>query len=219
MKITMPKPHAIIETPVFLYKDLPESSKQKAREWLTGLYDGFDYLQVTDDWKEALESIGFNSVSIEWRGFYSQGDGACFDFKSFDAAKFFKAVREWEKQEYKPLKELLRVFFQNEKSEIRKLERFSDLIIAQSYTTNHHYSHYNCRAVRIELDGGAYNYARIADTANLFELSLTGLVKEIAKAIYKSLDAHNDYLHEESTIAETMEANEYTFTIGGKRFD
>lgn len=34
---------------------------------------------IYDDWKETLENAGFINPEIHFSGFWSQGDGACFD--------------------------------------------------------------------------------------------------------------------------------------------
>lgn len=39
-------------------------------------YDWYDFL--IEEYTEKLESLGYENIKIEFSGFYSQGDGACF---------------------------------------------------------------------------------------------------------------------------------------------
>ena len=81
-------------TEVFKYEELSDSAKQKAREWYTrdGLdYDWWDF--VYEDFQQVCEILGVDldtksvplmngktrqEPRIYFRGFWSQGDGACF---------------------------------------------------------------------------------------------------------------------------------------------
>ena len=64
--------------PKFKYQDLDEPAKQKARDWyLNGLdYDWWDsvYGMAIEDGYE----LGFIITDINFSGFCSQGDGACW---------------------------------------------------------------------------------------------------------------------------------------------
>jgi len=67
-----------IEVEVYKYGELSESAQQKAREWyLEGMdYEWWDstYEMCIEDGKEK----GFYIDKINFSGFYSQGDGACW---------------------------------------------------------------------------------------------------------------------------------------------
>ena len=79
----------IIEVEVFKYDELSDSAKSKAREWyIEGMdYDWWDsmYEMCIEDGKE----LGFDIAKINFSGFYSQGDGACW-MGEVDVAKWLE---------------------------------------------------------------------------------------------------------------------------------
>lgn len=68
------------ELTVYSYSELSETAKEKARNWYIENccdYEWYDF--ILEDWKEKLAEIGFTNAKIYFTGFWSQGDGACFD--------------------------------------------------------------------------------------------------------------------------------------------
>ena len=45
---------------------------------------------IIDDYVTKLDNIGFIDVDVNFSGFHSQGDGACFDCKNFDIEKLLQ---------------------------------------------------------------------------------------------------------------------------------
>lgn len=63
----------VIEKTIYQFDELTDAAKEKAREWFRGIAE-----YVIDDAKRIGALIGFEVDEIYWRGFWSQGDGACW---------------------------------------------------------------------------------------------------------------------------------------------
>lgn len=73
------------------FEELPDWAKTKAlSNYSDPEYVWYDF--IVDCWIEKLESLGFMRPDIYFSGFYSQGDGACFDCKSIDNEKVLSAL-------------------------------------------------------------------------------------------------------------------------------
>lgn len=225
---------------LYSFDELQGAAREKAlnkhREFLSELDDWSE--PVLDAWREKLEQNGFYKPKIYFSGFWSQGDGACFDaeINTIEAARSIG---------YNEL-------------ELKILE-LADVTFSIG-TTNHHYSHERCRAV--ELDGEDV----LSDTCMailnaeplklpLFlgevlddierellafrlqnsELTLrravtrdgnSPLVKylqesledhrlELSKSIYKDLQEAYDYEVSDENVIESIRANEYRFLEDG----
>ena len=69
-----------IETQAFAYEELNEEAKENAREWYKRGELNQDWHEyIYDDAKACAALLGINIDKIYFSGFYSQGDGACFD--------------------------------------------------------------------------------------------------------------------------------------------
>jgi len=83
---------AVKETEVFEYHELSEQAKENALDAYVenGLF--WDWHETTiDDFKKALEALGFINIDIQFSGFYSQGDGLSF------TASFPYLLEDWRK--------------------------------------------------------------------------------------------------------------------------
>jgi len=70
----------IEEVKVYKFNELSDEAKQKAIENLHDLNTSYDWDQfITDDFKEKMNAIGFVVSNTYFSGFWSQGDGACFE--------------------------------------------------------------------------------------------------------------------------------------------
>jgi hypothetical protein len=221
---------------VYKYAELSDKAKERARDWWreASARDN-DFAEfVTDDFREELKALGFDTQrtgrylapndpragdTIQWSGFWSQGDGASFS-------------GTWRASDCDPT-ELLAdrpaMFEHDGKQETSKenaeLHRIAGEILA-------------CKAAGLTV-------ARITDSSRGFCMSvgdtehdepeaLTNVdewrdhcevtearfieaARDLARAFYKALEAEYDYQNSDEQIAETIIANEYEFTAEGKR--
>lgn len=65
---------------IYNFSELSEEAKKKVlednRDWHVD--SPYWYTCVTEAWKDKLLELGYTDVDIQFNGFYSQGDGACF---------------------------------------------------------------------------------------------------------------------------------------------
>lgn len=74
-----------IEIKVYQFNELNKQAKEKAREWYrNGALDYNWWGCVYDEFKEQAEDVGFGIKSMYFSGFWSQGDGAMFEYDSID---------------------------------------------------------------------------------------------------------------------------------------
>ena len=194
----------IIETPVYSFAELSDEAKEKAIESCRQInVEDTDWHEfVYEGWYELLESYGFTEADIYFSGFWSQGDGACFECKYIDLQQSFK--------EY-TLESLLEG---NKVKHAAALANYIDSYCsARIITVNYHYSHERTR--RIESSVNCDLPRMNAAVENFFDW-LEEKRLELCRKIYKSLEESYSYLTSDPTVIEAIEANEYEFTSEGK---
>lgn len=182
----------------YSFAELSYEAKEKAREWyLEGALDYEWWDGVYDHAKEAGEALGITVDDIEFSGFYSRGDGACFT-GSYTYRKGWRAA--------------LRAISQNPVLEDigRRLQAAQRLVFykgtANVVNTGHRYCHEN--SVRIDCD---------PDT-DTFTDAVTNALRDFMRWIYKSLEQEYEYLMSDECVDASIRANDYTFTADGRWF-
>ena len=194
-----------IETKI--YAELPEEAKEKAREWYAegDWWDGEDTVAAC---KETIQLLGLDADHIQYSGFSSQGDGACF-------------VGRWRAVDMPTRKAF-------KKAGLRDAEfiRLYDHLVMVKQMFRHawartthvgRYYHENSVSVDVELDEEDVVVAPQVDREEI-EKRLTELLRDVMRWIYRTLEEDYEYTYSEEVIAETMAANEYTFTEEGEFF-
>ena len=193
----------IIEETVFTIQELkdkyPEAYK-KAIEKNSDINTSFEWYDFIEaDYIEQLEKIGFYDVKIQFSGFWSQGDGACFVGKwyknSVDLSKvdIEEIYSDSIKNLYGTLLEITNSCFDG------------SFIISQSGM----YYHENT----MHIDGEFYDESN--ELIYMDEDRILSECQAIACEIYKSLQNYYEELRSEELIIETFEANEYYFDLYG----
>lgn len=164
-------------------------------------YDWYEF--IIEDYREQLEKIGFHDVKIEFSGFYSQGDGACFT-GGYNGQSIIK-------RQYQPeipcIMEL--------KTILEKIGKNHELYF--SIVKNHYsrYSHENT----VQFDGGKFFHVTgqyYDDIPQKFEDVIFSACQSIMQDIYSTLSKEYDYLTSHEAILETLKCNEYYFNAEGK---
>jgi hypothetical protein len=185
-----------IRTKIYLFDELSKEAQNNAIEnfrninvdfceWFDADFEGF---------KEDLNELGFINAEISFSGFYSQGDGACFDAK-IDASKFAETINE------KRIAKLIKNGY------------ISEFEISKTSYANH-YSHEKTRFVDFDSTG----YKNIDEILQSLCEKIEVIRLEKSKEIYKSLEQQYDYLQSDEAVKETIIANDYEFTKDGKQF-
>lgn len=186
----------VIETKVYTFDELSEEAKEKVREWFI-TNDDFSYHAETviDDAKQIGALMGIDIKRVFYSGFYSQGDGACFEGDYSYKKGSVKAVKE-----YAPLdKELHKIV-----EAIAKLQRQNFYRLTATVKQRGYYMHERCTEISV------------TDCDNKTEQALAELLRDYMQWIYSQLEKENEYQSSEEVVDENIKANEYEFTEEGE---
>jgi hypothetical protein len=206
-----------IVTTVYTYDELSDKAKERARDWSRNDASDDPYwgAHILDDAKDRLKELGWHRVDIYYSGFSSQGDGALF-------------VGEWSADTLAPLALILNAPRTNlttgedipgnepwhaALSAYESAKR-AGVVSGESSRRNHRYSHENCVGVEITFDTD--DCVMNAEQQAVFK-SFVEASRELMRHIYRTLMAEYDYQNSDEQVAESIIANEYEFTIDGKR--
>jgi hypothetical protein len=154
---------------------------------------------LIDDWQDKLEKIGFINSKIYFSGFYSQGDGCCFD-GDIDVEKL--------------LNHLLNNFDLtiDEKAKLSKLQDDFNITIEKTSFSNL-YCHEKTRYINID-----DFYVENQDDKiliNKLENLIENLRLKLCCNIYDDLEKDYEYLTSDDCVYDTLQANEYYFEKNG----
>jgi|GEM_PF-1420670 len=181
---------------VYLLEELSEKAKQKAIEknrtinvdygdWYTGVVEG---------WQEILGQCGFCNAEIYFRGFWSQGDGACFD-ASVNLDFFFASPK------YRHLK---------------RIQNLIEVTITKNQYANH-YHHAKTRYVEVALDDySGRRFPRVGQLLDQLQVDIEQARESYCNGIYEALRQEYESQTSDNAVAETLVANEYEFMSDGE---
>lgn len=210
----------IIETTVYRLDELSDTAKDKARAWYRD--GGFDYGwydAVYEDFQRIAEILGIRLKTstvrlmgggsrqeprIWFRGFWSQGDGACFE-----GYYTYRKHSPSEIRSYAPLDTTLHGIA----DALQAVQRRNFFQLRAEVSHHGRYSHEYCMAISVERDSPTWQDM----TADAEEIVIEAL-RDLARWLYCQLEREYDYLTSDEVIDETITANEYTFTEAGRRF-
>jgi hypothetical protein len=209
-----------IKTTVYRLEELSERATDSARAWYRQA--GFDYdwfESVYDDFERISAILGLdlknNPVSlygggtrqkpcIWFSGFFSQGDGACFEGCYRHAKGASQNIRDYAPKD-------------------RELHRIADVLQAtqrrnfyQLWATITHrgrYHHEYCMAVSVERNSPTYQ-----DMTTDAEETVIEAMRDVARWLYRQLEREYEYLTSDEAVDHAIAANAYTFTEAGHRF-
>ena len=198
-----------------LYSKLSETAQERARAWYReNCLDHEWWDSEYDHWKEKLAELGFSDPDIRHSGFCCQGDGASFTAK---------VTREFKL----PAAGLQRI---EEATAVAKVNRrfaglsahvdlFYDLSFRIERDIHDRYVHpYTIRA-EYTLNVGddvPEDISKMLETwADELRNGLTQEARDLSDQIYRSLETEWDYLNSDEAIAESIEANDWSFNEDG----
>lgn len=210
---------------LYTYAELSESAKETARDWWRGAMDESDYQNTIDDIATVLEMVGIDlathSVQLMGGGTrhdpniwyslsYCQGDGASFEGDYSYKAGAAKAIRDYAPQD----STLHAIADALQAVQKRYGYRLTAKVQQGRYGGGYTHSgtmYADCEATTIA------GHDREVSAADADEVQ--SLLRRLADWAHRSLQTEHEYLTSEEQIAETMEANGYTFEENGKRRD
>jgi hypothetical protein len=168
-----------VQITLFTFDELPEESQQKLIEGFRQDYDP-DYSHIYHEFIHDMSERYGADISvdnIQWSGFWSQGDGACFTC-DFDEEVIFPILKQ-----------------ELSEDDVAYIEKQGAQLDAKSVRTgrSNYYSHEN--TVEAEL----YLYSDSDDTMDevreTLENKLTEIIRESCRDLYQRLE---DYYNEET---------------------
>lgn len=199
-----------IITKLYKFDELSDEAKETAREWFRegGLdYDWWD--SVYEDVKAIAPLLGIeikqkdnapmNIPAIYFSGFSSQGDGACLEGSYRYAKDAPHKIKGYAPKD----SELLRIA-----KELQAIQKAHGYRLTASLSHSGRY--YHKYSVTIDIMDGE-------DSANeQTENAIKELLRDFMEWIYRQLEQSYEYLNSDEAVDETIQANEYEFTIDGK---
>lgn len=195
------------EITVYKFSELSESVKKKVldkyREHVEFFHDF-----VLDDAEVMLGMFGFSNVKINYSGFWSQGDGACFT-GGFDSSTFdFDKIVEYAPQD----KEIVRVA-----EAFKKVCSEYSSVKFTLYKTTHHYSHHKTVGMTdiefCDLETGE-EMAFLEKQKNDWEY-LKELSEDLMHWIYKRLEEEYEYQTSDEQILEQLNDGDQDYLEDG----
>jgi hypothetical protein len=205
----------VIEKTVYTFAELDGRARERAREWfLDGMNDDSSF--VIADFETICGLMGVqlaqrsvmlmsgkdrNEPRVYWSGFWSQGDGACFDGAYCYRKAAAQAIREHAPRDVElhqiaeALEGAQRPFFYQLTARCRQ---------------RGHYMHSGCMAVDVE---DARDRCRDVSAA---EDAITRALRRLADWFYDQLRNEYEDQESEAVVAVTMEGNGYTFDEDGR---
>lgn len=193
------------------WHSLPESVKARIlddnRDWNVEPHEWWDY--VYDDFKADMANIGIRVDAMYFSGFWSQGDGACFEGRVKDWGLFLKSLGYSD--------DLL----------IEHFKEVGDLVVEHGG----HYYHANCTSFSYKFDLPTDEYmgeeeflrlygygeelrdavliAQLSQyDSNKLEAEFTEAFKDHMRDLYRRLEEEYEYLTSDEAVLESLYVND-----------
>jgi hypothetical protein len=188
----------IVTQTVYGFSELSDTAKEKAMDWFR---NGMEFYvdDVLDDAKEVAKILGIDIRHIYYSGFYSQGDGACFE-----GTYEYRKGSGREIREFAPHDTALHTIAE----ELQECQRQHFYRLAANVRQRGFYQHSGCTTIHVT----DKNSGR--DTENS---GIEQTLREFMDWIYKSLETEWDYQNSEECVTENILANAYEFLENGER--
>lgn len=212
-------PEAICTT-VYRFEELSEDAKGRARGWYRELAPHDDWWDaVYEDFERVCEILGIRLKTTPVRligggarqrpciwlsGFWSQGDGACFEGYLSHAKGVTHRIRD-----YAPQDATLHGIADTLQA-IQK-RNFYQLCAEASHRSS--YYHEYTMSVHVTRDSATWQ-----PPSEDAEEIVTEALRDLARWLYRQLEAEYEHLTSDDAVEESIILNEYTFTEAGRRF-
>ena len=195
----------VLETKLFSFDELSEDSKQvvieRNRNSNTDFCDWHE--PIIEGFLESLPQQGFNVNNIFYSGFWSQGDGAMFEYTFNDTI----------------LKKFIHSLDLDNKT--RLLAEVSFTCSGKGKQTGNYY-HSNSCSHNIYLESCAPYEDETTELADkyqeAFEEFVITLYKELCQTIYDALETYYYELQQDDNVIEYLMANDFEYTQDGEIF-
>ena len=210
----------VICTIVYQFPELSDAAKEKARSWYRELGPHDDWWDaVYQDFERVCDILGIRLKTtpvrlmgggtrpkpcIWFSGFCSQGDGASFEGYLSHAKGGATRIRD-----YAPTDATLHGIADR----LQAIQRRNFYQLAAEVSHRGRYYHEYTMSVDVTRDSPSGQPL----TADAEEV-VTEALRDLARWLYRKLEAEYDHLTSDEAIEEGIIVNEYTFTEAGRRF-
>jgi hypothetical protein len=187
---------------IYEFSELSEEAKQKAVENNRDIVIAHDWSSFVIEEIKKQNSDYFTIENIYFSGFWSQGDGAMFEYSCITEKLYFEAVESLSLPNWK--KAILKNGYHSAKGKHRG-----------------HYYHEKCclHDIHIETDNGMQYYKNIErlfyENEDLICDYVIEKYEELCREIYEKLENEYNCQTSDEVIIETIEANNYEFDVDG----
>lgn len=203
---------------LYTFDELSDKAKDRAREWWQECRGPEDFDFVRDDFVEIAALLGIEvSTSthrtmggterpfpnVYWSLGYCQSDGAAFDGTYRYRKGAAKAVRA-----YAPVDTVLHGIADRLQEAQAKARYQATATIREQQ---------GC--ISIEVDGAPYTREAFERWSENVERPIRDEMRSLCQWLYYQLRTEDEYQSSDEQVAESMEANEYTFREDGTRED
>lgn len=210
----------IVATKVYRLDELSDDAKVKARDWYReGALDHDWYEFVFEDFERICAIVGVELKTIPvclygggtrqnrgiwFSGFWSQGDGACFEGYYRYAPGGVRKLHD-----YAPADdELHRIA-----SALQTVQRRNFFQLRATIAHRDRYYHEYTMAIGVERDSPTYQGITVDAEEAVIEA-----MRDLAHWLYRHLEREHEYQASPEVVDEAILANGYTFTANGRRF-
>ncbi len=207
-------------TTVYRFEELSDGAKEKARDWYRALGPQDDWWDaVYEDFGRISEILGIEIKTtparligggtrgkpcIWFSGFWSQGDGACFEGHLSHARGASQKIRD-----YAPKDAALHAIADR----LHAIQRRNFYQLAATASHRGRYSHEYCMSVDVTRNSPTWQ-PPTEDAEGI----VTEALRDLARWLYRQLEAGYDHLTSDDAVEDAIVVNEYTFTEAGRRF-
>jgi hypothetical protein len=194
----------------FSFSELPKSIQEIIieRERSSIAENGDDYWAepIIEGFHEDMEALGLTDIEVSYSGFWSQGDGASFTARVYNAdnKKFI-----------------------TEALGLKVLPEVAENLAISIIRISHHYSHENTIEGHVEVDGddeiekdmgtGMIITINVEDSLEPIEDAVTTWARSRSRQLYDDLETVYNEQFKEEHIIEDLEANGVEFDESGNR--
>lgn len=212
-----------IQLKLYEFTELSDEAKEKAREWRRRASEGDAYWSesIIEEAVQQGELLGItfktqrgtkSKPCIWWRGFWSQGDGACFE-------------GSWRAKDCQPDKVAEGWGDAPETTDIKRIASEFGRIAKEyphaCFSVEHsgHYSHENCTEFSFDIapDVDGDNQDISEENLDSAECALEDAAKDFMRWIYRSLEKEYEWQMSDEVVDENIIANEHLFESDGTR--
>lgn len=200
---------------LYTYEELSDRAKEAARQWWRECRDESDYEPVVEDFIEVATRIGVTFKTHEvrlmsgktrqdpciwWQLGYVQSD-----YASFDGHYNYRPGCAGALKAYAPQDHALHTIVDS----LKAVQRRYGYRLTATISNHHNYGQQvECFVEDSDREVSEDDYRAVQEA-----------FRNLSNWLYCQLEKQDQYLEEEETIADAMDANGYTFTEDGRRED